>query len=196
MPYKEDFCGIYKIVNTATNHCYVGQSQHVKKRIREHFRLLRAGKHTNTHLQRAFLKYGAAVFEGAVEIVCENTEDLDVLEELFITGDAYFTSPVVYNIADFAKAPMRGKTHSPEVRVKISKGRCATTFDYRSPSYRKTLSDAQMARFQEDPAFVAKLKYLLENDHLSYAERARAVGNSLSSVRRLVLKHKALKGAS
>lgn len=194
MPYKVDICGLYKIVNTATGQCYVGQSQRVQKRIKEHFRLLRWNKHTNSHLQRAYNKYGPDAFYGAIEIECQDLEELDMLEEQFLQGEAWFDEPTVYNIADFAKAPMRGKTHNEESRQRIRLGRRATTFNYQSPEYRKTLSDAQMARFHGDPNFVAKLKFILDNSDLSYAERARRLGSDTSSVRRLAIKYAHLKG--
>lgn len=194
MPYKHDVCGIYKIVNTVTGQCYVGQSQRVKKRIREHFRLLRNSKHPNAHLQNAFNKYGPSSFYGSIEIECKDLQELDQLEEAFLKNDAWFEEKTVYNIADFAKAPMRGKTHSEGVRERIRLGRRATTFDYQSPEYRKTLSEAQMARFQQDPKFVAKLKFILNNPEMSYAERARQLGADLSSVRKLAIKYQHLKG--
>jgi len=194
MPYKIDVCGIYKLVNTATGQCYVGQSQRCKKRIKEHFRLLRWGKHTNPHLQNAYNKYGAAAFYGAIEVECENLEELDRLEEVFLQGSAWFDTPTVYNIADFAKAPMRGKTHSEEVKQRIRLGRRAATFDYRSPEYRKTLSDAQMARFHADPKFIDKLRFIVNNPDMSYAERARKLNADTSSVRRLALKYSHLQG--
>lgn len=195
MPYKIDVCGIYKIVNRATGQCYVGQSQRVKKRLREHFRLLRHNKHSNQHLQNAYNKYGLENFYGAIEIECESADQLDALEEAFLSGEAWFEEPAVYNIASFAKAPMRGKTHSEEVREKIRLGRRASTFDYSSAEYRETLSKAQMARNHSDPKFVDKLRFILENSDLSYAERARRLGSDTSSVRRLALKYAHLKGS-
>ena len=194
MPYKIDVCGIYKLVNTVTGQCYVGPSQRVQKRIKEHFRLLRLGKHPNAHLQHSYAKYGAAAFYGAVEVECTNLKELDMLEETFLQGQAWFEEPTVYNIADFAKAPMRGKQHSENVRQRIRLGRRSTTFDYRSDEYRATLAKAQMARFHADPKFVAKLKYILDNADMSYAERARRLGSDTSAVRRLALKYAHLKG--
>jgi group I intron endonuclease len=194
MPYKIDICGIYKLVNKTTGQCYVGQSQRCKKRIKEHFRLLRWNKHTNTHLQNAYNKYGAEAFYGAIEVEVENPEELDQLENAFLEKEAWFEEPTVYNISDFAKAPMRGKKHSEEVKLRIRLGRRASSFDYRSPEYRKTLSTAQMARFHSDPKFIAKLRYILENNHMSYAERARQLSSDTSSVRRLALKYQHLKG--
>jgi group I intron endonuclease len=194
LPYKSDICGIYKIVNKVTGQCYVGQSQRVRKRLKEHFRLLRWGKHTNPHLQNAYNKYGSDAFYGAVEVECKNLDELDQLENAFLKGDAWFEEPTVYNIADFAKAPMRGKQHSEEVKQRIRLGRRATTFDYQSPEYRATLSQAQMARNHSDPKFVAKLKFIVDNPDLTYAERARRLGSDTSSVRKLALKYQHLKG--
>ena len=194
MPYKIDVCGIYKIVNKVTGQCYVGQSQRIKKRLKEHFRLLRWGKHTNPHLQNSYNRYGPEAFYGAIEVQCSNLDELDQLETAFLQGEAWFEEPTVYNIADFAKAPMRGKVHSEEVRKRIRLGRRASTFDYRSSEYRATLSQAQMVRFHSDPKFVAKLKFIVENPNLTYAERARMLGADTSSVRRLALKYQHLKG--
>lgn len=194
MPYKINTCGIYKIVNKATGQCYVGQSQRMEKRIKEHFRLLRWNKHTNQHLQNAYNKYGADNFYGAIEVECPDLEELDMLEEAFLKNEACFLEPTVYNIADFAKAPMRGKTHTEEAKQRIRLGRRATTFDFKSKEYRDTLSKAQMARFHADPKFVAKLKFVLENSDMSYAERARKLGADTSAIRRLALKYKHLKG--
>lgn len=195
MPYKINTCGIYKIVNKATGQCYVGQSQRVEKRIKEHFRLLRWNKHQNQHLQRAYNKYGAENFVGSIEVECSDFKDLDNLEEAFLQGRAWFTEPTVYNISDFAKAPMRGKTHSEEVRERIRFGRRSTTFDYQNPEYRKTLSESQMARFHADPKFIERLRFVLDNPDMSYAERARRVGRDTSSIRRLAIKYQHLKGA-
>lgn len=194
MPYKIDVCGIYKLVNKATGQCYVGQSQRVQKRIKEHFRLLRLDKHPNQHLQRAYNKYGPDSFYGEIEVECSDLDELDRLEEAFLKGSAWFEEPTVYNIADFAKAPMRGKQHSEAVRERIRLGRRASTFDYQNPEYRATLSRAQMARFHADPKFLAKLKFILDNPDLSYAERARRLGADTSPVRKLALKYQHLKG--
>lgn len=194
MPYSEDRAGIYKIVNTATGVCYVGQSQRLNKRIKEHFRLLRWGKHSNPRLQNAYNKYGADKFQSQIEVYCEDASDLDILENAFLSGQAWFAEPVMYNIADFAKAPMRNRTHSEEVRQRIKEGRRATLFDYRSSEYRATLRRVQQERALQDPAFVAKVKFLVDNDHMSYAERGRRVGIDTSSARKLALKYQHLKG--
>lgn len=194
MPYAEKICGIYKIVNTTKNECYVGQSQNVKKRISEHFRLLRSGKHPNPRLQNSFNKYGENSFDWALEAVCEDVSDLDTIEEAFISKNASFAEDVVFNIADFAKAPMRGKVHSEEARAKISAGRRASSFNWKSDSYRKKMASLTKERLFSDPKFVAKVKYIVENDGMSYAARGRAIGLDTSSVRKLYLNYRHLKG--
>ena len=195
MPYADKIIGIYKIVNNATGMCYVGQSQDVKKRVKEHFRLLRWNKHINSKLQNAYNKYGQENFSWELEAVCEYPEDLDRIEEAFLNGEATFVEPAYFNIASFVKAPMRGKSHSEEVRSRIKAGRRATCFDYSSESYRKTLSDAQTRRYLSDKNYVDKLRFIVDNPHMSYAERARRVGSDTSTVRKLALKYEHMKGA-
>lgn len=194
MPYANEFAGIYKIVNKANGTCYVGQSQRVNKRIREHFRLLRLNKHPNPRLQNAFNKHGREGFEWQIEAACDNPEDLDIIENAFLSGDAWFEEPVFYNIAAFAKAPMRNKKHSEEVRNRIKAGRKACGFNYQSEEYRASLSKAQHERLFSNPQFVAKVKFIVDNPDMSYAERARALGNDISSVRKLALRYKHLRG--
>lgn len=194
MPYTEDMSGIYKIVNHATGACYVGQSLRMKKRLKEHFRLLRRGIHSNPRLQKSYDKHGEANFSGSMEIFCEDPNDMDIIENAFLTGEARFVEPVVYNIADFAKIPMRGRRHSEEAKQRIRAGRRSCAFDFQSPEYRKTLSKAQTDRFFQDSKFVAKLRYIVDNPHLSYAERARALKSDTSSVRKLAIKYAHMKG--
>ena len=194
MPYANEVVGIYKIVNKATGTCYVGQSQRVKKRIREHFRLLRWGKHPNPRLQNSYNKYGADSFAWEIEATCENTDDLDVIENAFLSGEAWFEEPVVFNIADFAKAPMRNNRHSDEVRERIRIGRRATKFNYQSEEYSASLKKAHQERLFSDPQFVAKIKFIVDNPDMSYAERGRALGSDTGSVRKLALKYGHLKG--
>lgn len=195
MPYASHVKAVYRIVNRGTGVCYVGQSQNVNKRLKEHMRMLRGNTHDNIHLQRAFNRYGADAFRAEIEVVCEHTSDLDTIEEAFLSGEAHFDTPCIYNIASFSRAPMRGKHHDADVRKRISEGRRKTRFDYQSSTHRKTLSAAQQERFFRDPAFVAKVRFIVENEGMSYAERGRVLGVDTSSVRKLALKYSHLKGS-
>lgn len=194
MPYADEICGIYKIVNLINGYCYVGQSQRVKKRVHEHFRLLKLKKHCNPRLQNAFNKYGRDAFTWSLEAVCEDPADLDVIEEAFISGEARFVEPVFYNIADFARAPMRGKKHSESTKEKIRASKRASGFDYKSETFRKSLSEGQIRRYFSNPEYVAKVRYIVDNPDMTYAARGRAVGIDTSTTRKLALKYGHLKG--
>lgn len=195
MPYVSDIIGVYKIVNMTTGHCYVGQSQGVKKRIHEHFRLLRSGKHINPKLQHAFTKYGEKAFKWSLEVQCENVIDLDAIEEAFLCGRAQFEEPNCYNIAEFSKAPMRGKQHTLTSKEKMSTARLRNAAMYIGPTYKANLSKAQQERYLNNPKYRAKLKFIVNHPEMSYAARAKAIGGEISSVRRIAIKHAHLKGA-
>jgi len=47
-------CGIYTITNSLNNKIYVGYSQDIMSRFRDHIKNLKANKHSNNHLQRAW----------------------------------------------------------------------------------------------------------------------------------------------
>ena len=68
--------GIYKITNTVNGKVYIGQSIHLRQRIKFH----KTYEH-NKHLKRAFKKYGLEKF--TFEIIKE-TYDLDFWERFFI----------------------------------------------------------------------------------------------------------------
>ena len=194
MPYATDHIGIYKIVNMATNQCYVGQSQRVRKRVMEHFRLLRLGNHTNPKLQHSYNKYGPEAFTWSMEVECETTEELDKLENAFLQGDAVFAEPTFFNIASEAKVPMRGKQHSGKTRLQISNSKRGQV-GHVTPEYRNKLKEAQTRRVFADPKFVEKVKFLVENEDMAYAARGRALGIDTSNARKLAIKYKHLKGA-
>lgn len=194
MPYSTDYIGIYKIYNKATNHCYVGQSRRVKKRITDHFSQLRKGTHPNLFFQKEFNEYGKDNFGWALEVKCETGEELDMIEEAFLSGEAYFTEKNLYNVSNYAKTPMKGRCHSPSTKQEISKKRRECSFDFQSEAYKKALSAAKKRQLFNNPEFVAKVRFILDNPDMSYAERGRVLGADTSSVRKLALKYAHLKG--
>jgi group I intron endonuclease len=104
--------GIYAIVNRVTGHRYVGQTKHLRRREREHFKALAEGAHHCQRLQRAFEKYGRDAFSfEAIERV--PVEGLDEIEQGYL--DAGFAAGTLYNTATCAEAPARGVKRSPEL---------------------------------------------------------------------------------
>jgi group I intron endonuclease len=195
MPYAQDMHGVYRLKNIADGACYVGSSKRVKKRISDHFCLLSQNRHPNYILQEAYNKYGREAFSGEVEVVCEDPKDLASIEEMFLQGLAVFNgTEKLYNISTTAKTPMAGRKHTEATKKKLSLAKKGVV-SHVTDDYRKKLSDAQRNRFLSDESFLAKIRYIVNNDHLSYAERGRHLGLDTSSVRKLALKYQHLKGS-
>lgn len=92
---------------------YIGSAVLLQKRLRQHFNDLRAGRHTNKHLQRAFDKHGGIDFE-VIEIVSE-PQQLVAREQFYID-----TLKPRYNIAPTAGSQL-GFRHSAQSRALISR---------------------------------------------------------------------------
>jgi hypothetical protein len=107
--------GIYQI--TAGTHFYFGQSNDLGRRKASHLSQLRAGKHYNTHLQRAFTKHG-----GTFKVVreCEE-EDLCKFEQERL--DAFHGTEGCCNVAVSADHPSRGGTISESHKEILRKHR-------------------------------------------------------------------------
>lgn len=189
MPYADRQAGVYRIVNKTERVSYVGSSGHLLKRRAEHFRLLRRGDHPNARLQTAFSAHGADAFEWLPEVVCDELSDAREVELSVLRGDLAFEEVVGYNIAVDA-FPMLGRTHTAFTKAKIA----ATKRHAARPlaaSETEKLAAAQRTRRRADPEHAKRLQYIMDNEHLSYAERARYVGISVSSARKLFLRYAA-----
>jgi group I intron endonuclease len=193
MPYANDLIGVYRLVNRVDGACYVGQSRRVKKRVADHFNLLSKGAHPNGNLQAAYSTYGREAFDWELEVLCEDPADLDSIEETFLQGDAEFLdSGRLYNISSTAKTPMTGRRHTEATKQRISEKNKARGY-YLAPEFRQKLKDGHLRRNLNDPVFVARVRYILGNEHQSYAARGRHLGLDTSSVRKLAVKYRAIK---
>ena len=189
MPYAQDISGVYVIRNDITGNGYVGQSARMRKRIADHFNLLRRKVHPNLHLQNAFVKYGELAFSYDFEVVCEDVDDLDAVEGAYLSGDAVFDdTPVYYNIARAPTAAMRDRAHTDETKAKISRSKKGDR-RHVTPEYRQKLSQARRRSALSDPEYRNKVIFVVENPHLSYAERGRIVGIDTSTTRKIALKY-------
>lgn len=94
---------------------YIGQAKNFKTRWKEHTWDLKADKHHNQILQRAYNKYQTLEFD----ILAYCTEDkLNSMEQSLI--DAYYDEDNCANLAKDVIAPTRGRKHSDETRAKMS----------------------------------------------------------------------------
>ena len=126
------FCGIYKIVNTANGHCYIGSTVNLARRKYFHFWLLRREDHHSPYLQRAWDRYGEDAFEFHPLLYC------DPHMRLYYEQQCLDNLPSEYNIYPIAGSPKRkersmehrknqslammGHRHSGETKCKIGRG--------------------------------------------------------------------------
>jgi group I intron endonuclease len=108
---------IYKIRNVTNEKFYVGSTVDSRVRFQTHRRNLRTGKHQSPHMQAAWNKYGEDCFKFEVIEHVENPEDLLKAEQVWL--DEHAGKPYCYNWATDASAPMRGKTHTDETKIKL-----------------------------------------------------------------------------
>lgn len=108
---------VYKITNLINNKCYIGKdSKGIDCRYKSHIRLLKRNKHSNTHLQKSWNKYGE---ENWKYTILENSSSVDVLNEM----ETYFIKEFCSNYADSGYNKTTGgeeNIFSEESRRKIS----------------------------------------------------------------------------
>lgn len=117
---KENFCGIYKIINKVNGKYYVGSSKNIigyRGRWFWHKHFLRINKHSNKHLQHAWNKYGPNVWEWIIIETVEYT-NLLITEQKYLNICKLFPD-TNYNICYDANRPMLGVKHTFEVKQKI-----------------------------------------------------------------------------
>ena len=187
MPYATARAGVYRLVNRVEHLAYVGSSSNLQKRRAEHFRLLRLGAHPNARLQAAFFCYGEAAFDWVEEVDCADLADARELELLILRGELQFEEGPGYNLAVDA-FPMLGRTHTAHTRQRIAATKRAAARPL-SPVETQAAEQAQRTRRLADSEHASRVRYVVENAHLTYAERARAIGVTTSTARKMYLRY-------
>ena len=106
---------IYVIRNSVTGRCYIGSSINPRKRWNEHRSALNNRRHENSHLQRAWWKYGADAFSFTVAEYVDDESQLATREQAQLEQHR----PMVYNIGTSTETPWRGQKFSPEHRAAL-----------------------------------------------------------------------------
>lgn len=109
--------GVYQIFNIITGKRYIGSSIDVDNRLKQHYRNLKANKHSNQHLQNAWNKYQIYLVFEPLEY-CEPDQCLK-LEQKYIDYYKSANREFGYNIDP--QAASAGKHLSEETKQKISK---------------------------------------------------------------------------
>lgn len=106
-------CGIYSIKNEVNGNLYVGSSNDILKRWRNHRYQLNHQRHPNSHLQGAWNKYGKESFSfNVLQLV--DQDSLPKVEQEYLEK----LHPK-YNQSLYTESPMRGRKHSEELKEKM-----------------------------------------------------------------------------
>jgi len=89
-------CGIYKITNMINYKFYIGSSNNINNRWRQHKKALNEGTHGNPYLQNAWNKYGGQNFK--FEIIEECTPEMQFEREQFYLNELKPFDDNGYNI--------------------------------------------------------------------------------------------------
>jgi group I intron endonuclease len=121
--------GIYQIRNTENNKKYIGQTKDLEKRKKQHLYNLEHNKHSNIHLQNAFNIYGENSFIFEILKTCEPFL-LTFYEQNFVNENFDY----LYNIRKECVKSSKGVIFSDNHKMKISKA----IMGNKNPFYGKT----------------------------------------------------------
>ena len=148
-----DKSGIYKITNLINGKVYIGSAVDIKQRWFVHKSTLNKGIHCNTHLQRAWNKFGQNNFDFSI---IENCKPKLLIEREQHYIDEYKACSEIYNICSVAGS-VAGIKFSEESKIKISNA----TSGYKNPFYGKTHTEESKNKISA----MAKLRLANKNRH-------------------------------
>jgi group I intron endonuclease len=165
---------LYKIVNTLNGRMYIGQSVNPSYRAKRHF----WKSNGCVKLRRAIEKYGRDNFSFSVLCWCSNKAEANEAEELLIAlGDTrangYNITPGGFGTGAGKNNPFFGKTHSAEVKAKLSAHKLgkkmadATREKIANANRNRTMSETTKAKLR------ARKKSELCSERTAAANRAR-----------------------
>lgn len=107
---------LYEIKNLSDGKIYVGITNNIARRWKEHRSELRANRHGNCHLQAAWNLYGESIFQFTVINEFNDLEELNKAEIEFINRYDLNNPSKGYNLANGGA----GHVHTQEARDKIA----------------------------------------------------------------------------
>lgn len=112
---------IYRLYCKESDKSYIGQhnNEDPTKRIRDHFMEAECER-SDTVLYRAIRKYGRDAFEASRLCICKTQEDLDYMEDYYITEYKSMMDENGYNMKRGGMKRCIGYKHSEEVKTKLS----------------------------------------------------------------------------
>lgn len=98
--------GIYKITNLKSNKFYIGSSNDIPKRWKQHISGLNNNKHHNFHLQKSWNKYGETSFKFEIIDIVNDSNDLFSREQKWINETNCCDGNIGYNLSRDAYRPI------------------------------------------------------------------------------------------
>lgn len=166
--------GIYKITNATNGKFYIGSTNNLRKRKREHFGALRKGKHVNNHLQRSFNKHGEGNFKFEIIEIITDISTLLAVEQKYLDELKSYDMTIGYNICPITSGGgLKGELHyyygkhlldstkakisqalmghevTEETRKKLSLAGKGKMTGEKHPMYGKVVSDERRAKQSE-----------------------------------------------
>lgn len=160
MSKKKIKSGVYEIVNNINGYRYIGSSLTIYRRLRRHVVYLNNQKHENSHLQRAWNKYGEKSFDFRILLFCDPGDCL-----MFEQRAMDYYKPE-YNISPTAGS-CKGCKRSIQTRLDMSRARKGRLF---SKSHRLALSNAQIGR-KYSKATLERMSAVIQEKWLDEAYR-------------------------
>lgn len=154
--------GVYKITNMVNKKVYIGQTDRLNQREREHFYKLERNEHHNQFLQKSYNKYGK---ENFIFEVLEESDNLNECELHWINNYGGINSELNYNLKD-----PTSKEWSNYVKVKQSKA----TLGENNPNYGNKWSEEQKEK-------LSKMKKGKTLEELIGKEKAELVKQKMSN---------------
>lgn len=90
--------GVYKITNIINGKMYIGSSNDVRRRLREHKNDLKNNNHGNEYLQNSYNKYGSNSFDYSIIEIIDNSQMLIEREIYWIKSFNSMDKNVGYNM--------------------------------------------------------------------------------------------------
>jgi len=91
--------GIYKITCLSNKKIYIGSSINIKRRLKDHTKLLRGNKHLNKYMQKDWNKYGEKNFKFEIIEIIYNISKLIIREKFWINKTSCCNRKVGFNIS-------------------------------------------------------------------------------------------------
>lgn len=110
-------CGIYMIRNIRTNECYVGSSNVISNRLKDHIVQLTNGSHINKLLLNSWNQYGPDCFEFSILELVKDDKELPSREIYWINKTGALTNGFNTKTDQYKRRTLMQV--GPELKVKL-----------------------------------------------------------------------------